>query len=96
MPRLVVLSPRYLSRARALGIVSGSNRSRAVGLVVRALAGADQLPGPGDTRALLPPTREAFVRRVPGRNLWLWYTAARDDELFMVTVTTEPPVPVDE
>jgi hypothetical protein len=95
VPRVAVLTPRYLSRAHALGLASGSPRSRAVGAVVRALAEADDLPGPGDTRALVPPTGEAFVRRVSGRNLWVWYRP-RGDELVLVTLTADPPVPLDE
>ena len=58
------------------------------------LARADNLPGPGDTRALLPPVREAFVRRVPGRNLWVWYRA-EGETLFLVHLSSDPPVPVD-
>jgi hypothetical protein len=49
----------------------------------------------GDTLGLLPPTAEAFVRRVPGRNLWLWYQGTAD-ELLVVTLTADPPVPLDE
>jgi hypothetical protein len=75
--------------------VSGSERSRAVGSVVRALSNAASLPGHGDTLALIPPTADAFVRRVPGRNLWLWYRV-RGDELVVVTVTADPPVPIDD
>jgi hypothetical protein len=35
------------------------------------------------------------VRRVGGRNLWLWYRF-NEEELILVTVTTDPPVPFDE
>lgn len=91
--RTIVLSPRYLKRVRALGVVGGSERSRAVGAVVRALAQADTLPGPGDTSALMPPTGEAFVRRVPGRNLWIWYRV-EGDVLYLGHLSSEPPVPV--
>ena len=48
----------------------------------------------GDVLALIPPTHEAFVRRVPGRNLWLWYRQ-RGDELVLVAPTADPPVPLD-
>jgi hypothetical protein len=41
------------------------------------------------------PIGRAFVRRVGGRNLWVWYRIT-DKEVILVTVTTEPPVPVDE
>src|SRR5688572_16798892 len=57
-----------------------------VGLTIASLLRDETLPATGDTRALVPPTGEAFVRRVPGRNLWLWYTVAAD------VVTVESPV----
>jgi hypothetical protein len=60
-----------------------------------ALAMAEVLPGPGDTRALIPPTGAAFVRRVPGRNLWVWYRA-EGDTLYLAHLSSDPPVPVDE
>jgi hypothetical protein len=34
------------------------------------------------------------VRRVAERNLWIWYRIG-DAELILVTVTTDPPVPLD-
>lgn len=93
--RTIVLSPRYLKRASALGVVGRSERSRAVGAVVRALAQASALPAAGDTRALIPPTGDAFVRRVPGRNLWLWYRMD-GEKLYLVHLSSDPPVPADE
>ena len=59
------------------------------------LAEEAELPGPADTRAAIPPTAEAFVRRVGGRNIWIWYRFT-ENELLLVGVTTEPPVPLDE
>lgn len=73
MTRVLRLTPRYLHDADRLGAVTGSARGAAVVQTIRALLREDLLPGTGDVRALLPPTREAFVRRVPHRNLWLWY-----------------------
>jgi hypothetical protein len=46
-------------------------------------------------RALVPPTGEAFVRRVPGRNLWVWYMVS-DDTVSVIALTADPPVPADE
>jgi hypothetical protein len=37
----------------------------------------------------------AWVRRVGGRNIWLWYRFS-DAELMLLTLTTEPPLPLDE
>src|SRR5690606_798952 len=76
--RVVRLSPRFLSRLQALGVVRGSSASMAVGRVVQALGRADVLPGPGDYEAAIPPTSRAWVRRVPGENLWLFYRATEE------------------
>lgn len=95
MTRIPKLTRRYLRNAERLAIVPGSARARAVGLTIAALGMEEKLPGPEDTRALVPPTGEAFVRRVPGRNLWLWYTVA-GDVVTVVGLTADPPVPADE
>ncbi len=91
--------PRFYGRFRRtadrLGAVPGSARGRAVGQTIARLCAAETLPGPGDTRALIPPTSAAWVRRVPGRNLWLWYRP-RDGEVVLIALTAEPPVPPDE
>jgi hypothetical protein len=76
-------------------VVPGSARGRAVGLTIASLLRDETLPATGDTRALIPPTSEAFVRRVPGRNLWLWYSLA-GDVVTVVGLTADPPVPADE
>lgn len=93
MPRLVTLTPPFLRRARALGVVRGSALSREVGAVVSDLASAARLPEAADVHALIPPTREAWVRRVPGRNLWLWWRAD-ETALVMLLVTALPPTPI--
>lgn len=41
------------------------------------------------------PLGKAWVRRVGGRNLWVW-SRFNDDEVILATVTTEPPTPVDD
>ncbi|MGD0525906.1 MAG: hypothetical protein ABSE49_12220 [Polyangiaceae bacterium] len=87
-PQVVVPTPRYLKRTSAIGIASGSPRSRAVGAVVRALADAPELPEPGDAVVLLPPTGEAFVRRVPGLNLWVWHTVRGDGRVLVASCAT--------
>lgn len=95
MTRIPKLTRRYLRNAERLAVVPGSARGRAVGLTIAALGTEATLPAPGDTRALVPPTGEAFVRRVPGRNLWLWYTVT-NDVVTVVGLTADPPVPADE
>lgn len=56
------------------------------------LAEAAELPGLLDVEALVPPTSRAHVRRVAGRNLWVWYRV-EPDEIVAVLVTKTPPVP---
>ena len=73
----------------------GTPRTDAVGRTTRALAAADVLPGPMDYAAKGHPAGRAWVRRVGGRNMWLWYRFT-DDEVVLVTVTTDPPVPLDD
>jgi hypothetical protein len=66
-----------------------------VGQTLASLMTDEALPGPADVRALRPPTQQAFVRAVHGRNLWVWYTL-RDGEVFVVGLTAEGPVPIDD
>jgi hypothetical protein len=94
-PRTIALSPQYLSNAAELGIVGGSDASRAIARVVLQVAAADVLPMPGDFTALVTPNERgvmllAHVRRVEGRNLWIWY-APRESELALVALTAAPP-----
>lgn len=76
-------------------MVPGSARGRAVGKIIASLGTDDSLPGAGDVFALVPPTGSAFVRRVPGRNLWLWYTVS-GDVVIVIALTADPPVPARE
>ena len=94
MARRVRVSTFY---ARTLGahLKHGTPRAESVGRTTRAIAAADQLPGPADYQATGRPFGLAWVRRVGGRNLWLWYRFT-DEEVVLVTVTTDPPVPVDD
>ena len=94
MARLVRLTPLFLARRKALGIRSASPESAAVGATIASLAEAAHLPGALDTLAAIPPTSRAFVRRVSGRNLWIYYRATAH-ELVCVTMTRSPPVPLE-
>jgi hypothetical protein len=60
---------------------------------VDALAAAQELPGPSDVRSRFAPGY-AYVRRVPGSNLWIWYRFD-DDHVDVLTIKNEPPVPED-
>jgi len=46
------------------------------------------LPGPSDFEATRKPFGRAWVRRVTGRNLWLWYRFD-DNEVMLVALTTD-------
>lgn len=93
MARVVRLSGTFRRRLDAIGVLPGSPERAAVGATLAVLAEAATLPGLLDTAALIPPTTQAYVRRVGGRNLWVWYRAT-DDELVAVTITRSAPVPM--
>jgi hypothetical protein len=90
MARVVRLSPLFRRRLDALGVL-GAERA-AVGATLASLAEAKHLPGVLDTSAAIPPTHRAYVRRVAGRNLWIWYRASAN-EIVAVTITRAPAVP---
>src|SRR5688572_6870770 len=90
-PRITSWYRRQIDRV----LTFGSERSLAVGRTVSALTSAENLPGPGDFESHRKPIGRAWVRRVAGRNLWLWYRFS-DDEVSLLTLTTEPPVPLDD
>jgi hypothetical protein len=94
MARIVRLSPLFHRRLEVFGARHGTPERAAVGATIAALAEARELPGLLDSAAMIPPTTHAFVRRVGGRNLWIWYRAGYD-EVVIVTITRMPPTPVD-
>jgi hypothetical protein len=67
-----------------------------VARVLLALERAGELPDQSDRIAFVPAAagtgvrKLAHVRRVPGRNLWVWYWIA-DAEVHVVALTDEPP-----
>jgi len=72
------LSPQFLARRNALGIIKRSPESRAIAATIVALCTSETLPGPGDAMTLLEPADArgvatlVRVRRVRGLNLWIW------------------------
>ena len=82
MARTPRLSPRFLARRTALGIIKHSQESRAIAATIVALCTSEALPGPGDAMTILEPTDArgvvtlVYVRRVRGLNLWVWYREA--------------------
>lgn len=94
MARRVRVSTWY-ARAAARVLCDGSLRGNDIGRTVRLLAAADAPPGPADYEATSQPVGRAWVRRVGGHNVWVWYRV-NDDEVILVTVTTDPPIPLDD
>jgi hypothetical protein len=90
------LSPQFLARRSALGIVKHSPESRAIAATIVALCTSETLPGPGDAMTLLEladargVATVVHVRRVRGLNLWIWYREA-GDVLELATLTERPP-----
>jgi len=84
----------WYAREAGRTLREGSPRALAVARTVRGLAAADDLPGHADFEASLRPVGRAWVRRVADRNLWVWYRIG-SEELILVTVTTDPPIPLD-
>jgi hypothetical protein len=92
--RVPRISAQYLSDRDALGLRAARDVSRELGRVVRALATAEVLPEPADPRGIMPGKSDApvqtfaYARRVPGRNLWLWYQVY-EDEVVIVGLTKQ-------
>ena len=88
IPRLSATLKRGLLK---LGIAPRSTRFRAAFATVGALADTETLPAPLDSETVFSPGR-AYVRRVPGQNLWVLYRfdATHVDVL---AVRDTPPVP---
>ena len=74
-------------------MVAGSVVARLLAATQRALCESKTLPSPLDIEACIPPTRTAWVRRVTGKNLWLFYVFD-DYTVIALHVVKEPPVPI--
>ncbi|MEO0321507.1 MAG: hypothetical protein AAF447_00985 [Myxococcota bacterium] len=93
MGRRLRLTTWYARRARDT-VQPGTPTGIALGRVVRNLLRTEVLPGSQDFEARRRPTGRAWVRRVPGHNLWLWYRFD-ETEVFLLALTADPPVPTD-
>jgi hypothetical protein len=91
--RIPRVTERFNRAVRRLGATSGSPAGVALNKTIRAMLSA-KLPGPQDAEGLMPPVARYWFRRVPAFNLWLWF-AFDDGELILVSLTDDPPVPVD-
>ena len=89
--RIIALSTGYSRAFQRLGL-SGTVRGQRTARTILSMEAA-VLPGPQDIEAPVPPTGRAYVRRVAGENLWVWYRAT-DDTLRVLALTDNPPVPI--
>ncbi len=96
MARTPRLSPRFLARRTAIGIIKHSPESRAIAATIVALCTSETLPGHGDAMTILEPADArgvvtlVHVRQVRGLNLWIWYREA-GDFLEIARLTNQPP-----
>ncbi len=93
--RALLVDPRFRKALARLGIDPGTERARAVGRAVARLAECATLPAVHDAKVLVPPTSHAFVRRVQGRNIWLWFRIVRGGVVQVIHVSSDPPIPLE-
>jgi hypothetical protein len=91
--RAVRLKQPLHSALRRLNVRAGTPRWLAVTRFLARVV-TDDLPGPVDVRAPLPPTGAIWVRRLAAENLWVWFTWD-DVHVHVHTLTGTPPVPAD-
>lgn len=89
--RIVSPTARFARRRSALA--AGEQARRAVAQCVRELE-QGPLPGPQDYEAMMPPASVFWVRRVPDRNLWIWFSYD-DVRVYLVHLGDKPPVPLE-
>jgi hypothetical protein len=89
MPRLIQTTHGYLRGAARLK-VEGTSAGKKLARMINTLAAAETLPGPNDTVGILPPSATAWVCRVTGTSLWLWYQFS-DEVLTLKALTNAPP-----
>jgi hypothetical protein len=91
--RILRLTERFNRAARRLG-VSGTLAGVEVAKVLASIR-RESLPSPQDAETMMPPVAIYWFRRVPGHNLWLYFSFS-DDEVTAVTLTQKPPIPLKE
>jgi hypothetical protein len=91
LARVIRLTPGYLRGFKRLRL------ERARPALAATLSGLsrDELPGPADFETVIPPRLRAWVRRLPGHNLWLSYTFDAV-EVRVLMIVASPPIPFDE
>jgi hypothetical protein len=73
--------------------VPGSPEAKRLAATIRAICAEAVLPSPGDQDVPIPPTAKAYVRRVPGMNLWLYFDVVAQG-IVLLWVRRSPPVPL--
>ena len=89
--RILRLSERFNRAVRRLG-VAGTPAGQALASTLVSMQ-QETLPGPLDAEAMMPPTAIYWFRRIPGQNLWLYFSWS-NTELYAVSLTARPPVPL--
>jgi hypothetical protein len=75
--RKAVFLKRYWQTCKPFVGVTGVGRR--IAATVAALERSDGLPGLGDIKTTMLLGGEAWVRKVQGTNLWLWYTFTEEN-----------------
>ena len=90
--RTVRISQRFNRAVRRLGAAGGTPEGRALYGMIRGML-SEALPAAHDFETLMPPIARYWCRRVPERNLWLFF-AFDENELALVSLTATPPAPI--
>ncbi len=90
MSRLLRLTRRFHDSHTRLALAPASPGARGLAATIAALSRAEGLPGPDDYETIIPPTEEAFVRRVPNQNLWVLFRFDAS-EVRIIGVVKQPP-----
>lgn len=93
-PRVLQLNRGFSLALGRLGIVGTSRERARIGKTLRELCEAPELPTEQDYAVMMPPVLEAWARRIPRTNLWLFYRFT-DDQVTVITISRSPPVPVE-
>lgn len=92
MGRILKLTDRFQASRKAL-VAPRSLTMAALGATLGRLING-KLPTSHDFEALLPPVGVAWARRVPGVQLWVFFTFDAN-EVTILAMTEQEPVPVE-
>jgi hypothetical protein len=97
MARTAKITRKFRDTRDALGVTRDRAASRALSRTINTLCAARVLPGRYDTKETINPEtfgiqRQAYVRRVQQRNLWLWYQFDALHVVLAMLTNWAPPV----